>query len=161
MSFAFLPLGSTHQFTVAPHVVLAVDHPLARRKTVRLSALADQPMVLLDLPHSRDYFARLFAAAGVQPDIAHRTHSAELARAVVARGVGYTVLNMGPPGGLSLEGRPYAVVPLDVPLPPAESDLRVVLMSAPTTHRTLRAQAVAQLCRANLPTSVAPNQYVE
>jgi len=148
-------------FTVAPHVVLPVGHHLAGRRTIALSDVADEPMVLLDLPHSRDYFARLFAASGVQPDIRHRTHSAELARAVVARGVGYTVLNMGPPGGVSLEGRPYAVVPLAVPLPPAESDLRVVLVSAPAVARTVRAQAVASLCHTSLPTSAVPNLRVE
>jgi DNA-binding transcriptional LysR family regulator len=144
-------------FTVAPHVVLPVGHRFARRKRLRLSALVDEPMVLLDLPHSRDYFARLFEAAGVRPDIRHRTHSAELARAVVARGGACAVLNLRPPSNVSLEGLPYAAVPLDVPLPASESDLRVVLMNAPTAQRTTRAQAVADLCRAHLPASVGPN----
>jgi DNA-binding transcriptional LysR family regulator len=39
--------------TVAPHVVLPVGHRLARRRRIKLTALADEPMVLLDLPHSR------------------------------------------------------------------------------------------------------------
>ncbi len=58
-------------FTVAPHVVLPLGHRLARRRRVKLTALADEPMILLDLPHSRDYFARLFDAAGVTPVVAN------------------------------------------------------------------------------------------
>ena len=148
-------------FTVAPHVVLPVGHPLARRRRIKLTALADEPLVLLDLPHSRDYFARLFEAAGVVPKVAHRTHSAELARALVARGHAYTLLNLRPQSGISLEGLPYVVVPLDVPLSATDSELRVVLMSTSVTHQTKRAQAVAALCRRVLPASVAPNHRVE
>jgi DNA-binding transcriptional LysR family regulator len=143
-------------FTVAPHVVLPVGHRLARRSRVRLTALADEPMVLLDLPHSRDYFARLFAAAGIRPQIRHRTHSAELARAIVARGGAYTVLNLRPHSAVSLEGLPYVVIPVDVPLPKSESDLRVVLMSPSTIRQTQRARAVAAICRARLPASMEP-----
>jgi DNA-binding transcriptional LysR family regulator len=148
-------------FTVAPHVVLPRGHRLAGRRRVRLSALADEPMVLLDLPHSRDYFARLFAAAGVRPLVQHRTHSAELARALVARGGCYTILNLRPHGDVSLEGRPYAVVPLDVPLPAEESELRVVLIRLADSQPTRRVEAVAALCRRILPASAAPKQSVE
>ncbi|MFZ0323968.1 MAG: LysR family transcriptional regulator [Actinomycetes bacterium] len=145
-------------FTVAPHVVLPAGHKLAKRRRVTLAALAEEPMVLLDLPHSRDYFARLFAAAKVQPHIAHRTHSAELARALVARGTGYTLLNLRAQNPMSLEGLPYSVTPLDVPLPKAEADLRVVLMSVAGARPSRRSQAVAELCRRVLPASLKPKQ---
>ena len=137
--------------TVAPHVVLPVDHRLARRRKVSLTALADEALVLLDLPHSRDYFAHLFEASGVVPIVRYRTHSAELARALVARGGGYTLLNLRPRTTVSLDGLPYAVVPLDVPLPAAESRLRVVLMRVAGSRPTRRAQALAGLCRDVVP----------
>ncbi len=137
--------------TVAPHVVLPVGHRLARRRRIRLDALAAEPLVLLDLPHSRDYFARLFAACGVEPVVRHRTHSAELARALVARGGGYTLLNLRPRSSVSIEGLPYVVVPVEVPLPRAESDLKVVLMRVAGARPTRRAQALASLCRDVVP----------
>jgi DNA-binding transcriptional LysR family regulator len=133
-------------FSVAPHLVVPVDHRLAGRKRVSLHQLGDEPMVLLDLPHSRDYFAQLFAAAGAKPNIRYRTHSAELARALVARGLAYTVLNLRPDSDLSLEGRPYLTVPLDVGDQP-DASLRVVLLRPAGSRPTRRAKAVADLCR--------------
>jgi len=132
-------------FTVPPHVVLPADHRLARRRRVSLAALADEPLILLDLPHSRDYFARLFATAGVQPKIAYRTQSADMARALVARGGGYCVLNLRPRSAVSVDGRPYAMVPLDAQLPAAISDLTVVLMHLHGVRLTRRVQAVIEL----------------
>jgi DNA-binding transcriptional LysR family regulator len=136
----------TPLFPVAPHLVLPVGHRLAKRKKVGLGQLADEPMVLLDLPHSRDYFARLFAADDVTPNIRYRTHSAELARALVARGLAYTVLNLRPDSDLSLEGRRYVTIPLDVGDQPNAS-LRVVLLHPAGSRPTRRAQAVSDVCR--------------
>ena len=144
-------------FTVAPHVVLPVGHPLARRRRIKLSALADEPLVLLDLPHSREYFARLFEASGVAPEIRHRTLSAELARALVSRGGCYTVLNLRPCNDVSIDGLPYAVVALDVPLPPEESSLRLSLLRLAGSRRTRKAEAVAALCRAVVPAAMPHN----
>jgi DNA-binding transcriptional LysR family regulator len=143
--------------SVAPHVVLPVAHRLARRRKVSLTALASEPLVLLDLPHSRDYFARLFDAAGVTPVVRHRTHSAELARALAARGGCYTLLNLRPRTSVSIEGLPYAAIPLDVPLPPAESHLSVVLMRVSGSRPTRRAQALAGVCRAVVPALMKQN----
>jgi len=142
---------------VAPHVLLPAGHPLAGRRRVSLRALADEPLVLLDLPHSREYFARLFAASGVSPRVRHRTLSAELARALVARGGCYTVLNLRPRVDLSIDGSPYAVVPLDVPLPREESSLHLSLLRLVGSRRTHKAHAVAELCR-TLPLASTPSK---
>jgi len=142
------PAGVTHTslYSVSPHVVLPVDHRLAQRRSITLKQLEGEPMVLLDLPHSRDYFAGLFAASGITPVVRYRTHSAETARALVARGLGYTVLNLQADRHVSLDGLPYAVLPLGAHLPQGESELEVVLGSAENTRLTRRAQAVADLC---------------
>ena len=50
-----------------PYVALARDHPLADSEAVDLADLADEPMVLLDLPESREYFETMLIAAGVTP----------------------------------------------------------------------------------------------
>lgn len=139
-------------FSVPPHVVLPLGHRLSRRKRISLAQLDDEPMVLMDLPHSRDYFTRLFAAGGATPNVRYRTHSAELARALVARGLAYAVLNLRPESEVSLEGLPYVTVPLDVADSP-DASLRVVLLRPAATRATRRAAAVADLCRRILATA--------
>ena len=42
---------------VSAHAVMPAGHRLAGRRSVWLRDLADEPVVLLDLPFSRDYFA--------------------------------------------------------------------------------------------------------
>ena len=65
-------------------------------KSIRLTDLADEPMVLLDLPDSRDYFESMLAKAGVTPKIRHRTANYETVRGLVARGHGFSILNQVP-----------------------------------------------------------------
>lgn len=103
-----LPLYTAHA-----NVVLAPDHPLAARKRLTLRDLADHPMVLLDLAPSRDNTMRMFAAAGLVPRVRFRTTDFEVTRSLVARGLGWSVLIQNPAGGVSYEGRPLLVRPLD------------------------------------------------
>lgn len=142
------PAGVTHTslYSVPPHVVLPVDHRFAQQRSITLKQLEGEPLVLLDLPHSRDYFAGLFTAEGISPVVRYRTYSAETARALVARGLGYTVLNLQAARHVSLDGLSYAVVPLDARKSLGESELEVVLGSNEHTKLTRRAQAVAELC---------------
>ena len=51
----FLPLA-----TLPPYALFGASHPLARERAVKLSQLAPLPMVLLDMPMSREYFLALF-----------------------------------------------------------------------------------------------------
>ncbi len=126
---------------IRPHALLAFDHPLSTGEPVRLADLADEPFVLLDLPHSRDYFKAAFTAAGVQPRIRYRTRSAETARALVGRGLGWSLLNLRPSNDESLEGR--RVVACD--LADAMPALTVVLAKAHGTRLTKRALALEQV----------------
>lgn len=126
---------------IRPHALLAFDHPLSTGKAVRLADLAEEPFVLLDLPHSRDYFKAAFTAAGVQPRIRYRTRSAETARALVGRGLGWSLLNLRPSNDESLEGR--RVVACD--LADAMPALTVVLAKAHGTRLTKRALALEQV----------------
>ena len=83
-------------FQAPPYALLALDDPLAQKPDVSFAELAEKPMVLLDLPRTRDYFVGLFERRGFRPQIAHTTRSAEIARALVAGGFGYTILNIRP-----------------------------------------------------------------
>ena len=79
--FAFDPLTE-----VPLHAVLARNHRLAKQPAVTLKELAELPMVLLNLPQSREYFLSLFAARGLRPRIAQETPTFETLRGLVAAG---------------------------------------------------------------------------
>ena len=125
--------------SVPPHVVLPAGHRLAGRRRVRLRDLARERFILLDLPRSREYFLGLHAAAGVDPVIGHRSQGYETVRAMVASGLGYSVLNARPRhdetyGGHRVVARPIAD---DVPALP------FVVASLASYRSTARARAVA------------------
>lgn len=136
-------LKTRRLYTLRPYVLLPAGHPLARRKKVRLSQLVDEPLALLDLPHSREYFASVFQAAGVDPVVRYRSTSTETVRALVARGLGYTLLNARPrPEALS---GPHAVAAVDIADDAPALD--VVLIKANGVRPTRRMAAVEDLIR--------------
>jgi DNA-binding transcriptional LysR family regulator len=104
---AFEPLAE-----LPPYAVFAADHPLAARDAVGMAELAGEPLVLLDLPHSREYFSSLFMAEAVTPTIAHRSKQPEAIRTLVANGYGYTIVNARPLLDRALDGRPLSTVPV-------------------------------------------------
>ncbi|PZQ80553.1 MAG: LysR family transcriptional regulator [Ancylobacter novellus] len=101
-----------------PYAVLHPDHPLARRERISLAELRDEPFILLDLPHSRDYFMSLFRAVGVEPHIAFRSRAYELTRGLVGHGRGYTIQNVLPRTQITHDGGRVAAVPLTDRLEP-------------------------------------------
>jgi DNA-binding transcriptional LysR family regulator len=130
-------------FTLPPYVLLSGSHPMADRESIDLADLADEPMALLDLPHSRDYFQRVFDDAGVKPTVRYRSTTVETCRALVGRGLAYTVLNLRSAVPMALDGHAVAAVPISGNPP----SLTVVLLEAVATRPTRRAAVVAELCR--------------
>ncbi|MFD5388895.1 LysR family transcriptional regulator [Streptomyces sp. NPDC127074] len=125
------------------YVIVAADHPLARHGSVELAELSAEPLVLLDLPHSRDYFRSLVAATGTAPDVRYRTRSYETVRSLVARGLGYSVLNQRPATGQTYGGGEIAELELRDGSPPLE----VKIASVKGMTQTARARAVMELLR--------------
>ncbi|UWR21998.1 LysR substrate-binding domain-containing protein [Sulfitobacter sp. S190] len=103
----FIPLRS-----LPLYAVVAADHPLAKRKSVTVTTLADYPMVLLDLPISRDYFLSAFEQAGVAPNIVERTRDLAVMRSLVANGFGFSVANIRPHSDVSPDGRALCFISL-------------------------------------------------
>lgn len=96
----FVPLAR-----LPPHVVLSDAHPLAGRSALTLKELVDYPMILLDLPLSREYFFGLFMKEGLEPNIASRSAHIEVVRTMVANGLGYSLLNIRPRSDYALDGK--------------------------------------------------------
>ncbi len=134
-------LACERVFRLPPYALLPAGHRLAGRATIRLPDLAAEPLALLDLPQSRDYFRGIFAEAGVEPDIRYRSGNVETVRALVGRGLAYTLLNLQPAVATSLDGHPVVSLALEGGGKPLE----VVLVTAAGNRPTRRAAAIAAL----------------
>ncbi|MGJ9402114.1 LysR family transcriptional regulator [Arthrobacter sp. KK5.5] len=129
---------------IPPHVIVHAGHPLAGAdRDVRLSEFADDPLILLDLPHTREYFLKLFNLAGVRPRIRHRATGYETVRAFVGQGHGYSVLNQRLTHNQTYAGG--CVVPLTLAddLPPIE----VLVVRPDGVRPTRKALAFEDVCR--------------
>ncbi|MCU1395913.1 MAG: LysR family transcriptional regulator [Ilumatobacteraceae bacterium] len=134
----FVPIAA-----VAPKVLLPSAHPLAGRRSLKLSALAGEPFVLLDLPVSSDYFQAVFLAAGVSMRPAMRCSDLSFVRGLVAEHLGYSVVNLVP----SQRGDDgLAYVSIDGPVPHLQLGLAMADRPLPAA-----AQEFAALVRARLP----------
>ncbi|PZW42985.1 LysR family transcriptional regulator [Humitalea rosea] len=126
-----------------PHAMLPATHRLARRASVRLSDLAEEPFMLLDLPGSRDYFLGLFRAAGLTPVIGFRSRGIEMVRGMVAAGHGWSVLNIVPRSPYATDGRRIVALPLEPELP----GVRLMLLSHTGRSRRPAVEAFAGYVR--------------
>nr|WP_255465996.1 LysR substrate-binding domain-containing protein [Roseococcus sp. SYP-B2431] len=128
---------------LAPVAVLPAKHRLARAARVTLSQLAAEPFLLLDLPHSRDYFLGMFRAQGLTPEIAFRSRNQELLRGLVGNGLGWTIQNVQPESPYAIDGSRITSLPLETGLPP----VRVVLAALPGPASRPAVRAVARYIR--------------
>jgi DNA-binding transcriptional LysR family regulator len=138
------------------YALLPRGHRLARRKTLPLAELGDEPMILLDLPHSREYFRGVLSRAGVAPNIVYRTGSVETARAMVGQGLGWTILNMRPRTSHTIDGSEVTAVTLS----DADVSIDLVLLYLDSGRRTARVEAVAQVLRHTLERATGPFTFL-
>ena len=143
----FRPLAA-----LPPLALVSAEHPMAERDHTTLAALAEEPMLLLDLPVSRDYFLSLFHAAGLRPRIAERVGDMSVLRSMAANGFGYGLVNHRAPGGASPDGAPLVAVPvrgdiapLTLGLATIRSDRRARIVEAFEEH------CVAELAKGAIP----------
>ena len=128
------------------HAVLARRHRLANQPAVSLEQLAEWPMVLLNLPQSRDYFLSLFTARSLKPRIAQETRSFETLRGLVASGTGFAVMHSRPTSRQTLDGRQVAYVPIKDRVPPQFLGLARLAR----IRSTRRAEAFAAVAKSDL-----------
>jgi len=95
-----------------PHVILCESHPLAKRKTISISDIVSEPMILLDLPESRTYFDLIFKTFDVVPRVVYRTGTYETVRSFVAEGLGYALLNLRPVLDHAYTGKKVVCIPI-------------------------------------------------
>ena len=96
--YGFVPL-----FDSRPYAVLPTGHPLATQASVSLAELVELPMILLDVPLSRERQVEMFQNFDLEPDIRHRVKTAAMAYIMVSNGFGFTILNTRDPGAHEAE----------------------------------------------------------
>lgn len=108
-----IELNDTIEFqpllTLPPYVILPKCHPLTRSRTVSLADLRGVPYVMLDLPHSRDYFSHLFDTLGERPAPIFQSAQPEVVRGLVANGLGYSILNFPLQSTRTVDGAEFVV----------------------------------------------------
>lgn len=102
-----------HLADVQLHAMLPADSPLANGDSVALADLASMPCILLDIPPTQELLLERIHALGLQVDVRWTSSSAETIRSLVARGLGFSLINAVPhPDARSFEGLPLAYLPL-------------------------------------------------
>jgi DNA-binding transcriptional LysR family regulator len=134
-----------------PVALLPPDHPLADAE-VTLEQLADEKLILLDLPLSREYFLSLFHQAGLRPRIAERVPEMSMIRSMVANGFGYSLANMRPSSIAAPDGARLATVPVAG----GHQPLMLGLASVQSRFRPRILEAFEAHCRAEITSSRVP-----
>lgn len=145
-----LSLGPDLEFQelgeVPLHALLPDGHRLAGEATVSLGDLAAEPLILLGLPQSREYFLSIFYSQRLEPRIAHETPSFEMVRGLVANGYGCSIMHSRPPSDLALDGRRLAYRPIREAVRPT----RLGLARLARARSTQMAAAFAAFCTESL-----------
>lgn len=102
---------------IAPYALLPADDPMAAAPSMTLQQLSERPIILFDLPGSRDFLLAPFSARGVKPNIRFVGRSLEMVRGMVANGHGASIMYTRPASLQSYDGRRVACVPLEDGLP--------------------------------------------
>lgn len=137
--------------TSRPYLVLAADHPLAVRDAIHLADIADEPLIMFDVPSARNA-VRMLEAVGLTARVRHMSSNIEVVRGLVARGVGYSILVQRWPADLSFEGRPIACRSIADPVP----ERKVVLAWPDGIRLTRRAHTLIDFCRTTMGSASRP-----
>lgn len=133
-------LAITPLANVRPYGLLPAGHRLADRTSISVAELLQDPLILINLPHSRAYFLTLAQMHGISPEIAYETSSVEMLRSMVANGLGVGLLATDIPQSMSYDRKFLVQIPLTGGLAPH----RIALARS----RHLRSSAlVEQFCQ--------------
>jgi DNA-binding transcriptional LysR family regulator len=130
---------------VPPHVIVSEGHWAASvpDQEIALADLAGEPLILLNLLHSREYYESLFTLSQVVPNVRHRFAGYETVRSFVAQGHGYALLNQRVYNDVPYSGGRVVPLRLTDEFPPSE----VMLVRLDSSVPTRRALAFEEICR--------------
>jgi DNA-binding transcriptional LysR family regulator len=136
-------LGFDPLAELPPYALFSAEHPFASRSSVTLAELATEPLVLLDLPLSREYFRELFVAAGLDANVVRRSPHLEVVRSLVANQFGFTILNVPAVNDRALDGHALVSIPIERPARP----MIIGLVTLAAMRQPRLVEAFCQWCR--------------
>lgn len=133
-----------------PYAMLSQAHPLAHLDVVSAAQLQKYPMVLLDLPHSSDYFLSCFDHLGEPPEITEKTRDMAVLHSLVANGFGYSIVNTRTLNDTAPDGTPLKFVPLKAPVRSMYMGVALIKEMA----NVLVVEAFVEHCKQRIPQTV-------
>lgn len=128
---------------IPPHMIVAPEHPLASStEPVSLRKFANDPLVLLNLPHTAHYYLSLYRSLGIEPEVRFRIGGYETARGLVGHGFGVALLNHRMGHDLTYGGAKVRALELEEDLPGL-----TVLLVRRRDEESQRVKAFADVCR--------------
>ena len=138
------PQIATQPLVFAPtYCLCSADHSFAAEKSVSVSQLVREPLILLDRPAARGLYMDLLEQSGEEFRIVATANSTEMVRSLVAAGIGVSLLNMRPREVPPYAGRDIRCLPVSG----ASSGVTFSLGFAPGPKRRL-VQMFIDLCTA-------------
>lgn len=128
-----------------PYALLSVESPLAAMESICLSDLAKEPLIMIDLPHSRTYVQNLAALRGIELTVAYRVSTFETIRSLVSHGHGFSILNQHLSLDASEGGKALVARPLDEDLP----SVKLTLAYVNSARLSKRVSAFIEVCHAH------------
>ncbi len=106
-----------------PYVLVHRGHEFCGRKFVTQADLQHEPLVLLDLPMTNEYYRNLAQDAGAGANVVATASTHEMVRSLVGARVGSSILNMLPSTAITYAGDEVVAIPVQSEVRP----LRLVL----------------------------------
>jgi len=103
-----------------PYILLAQNHPLAKKDTIRPKDLKNQPMISIAEAASRDHLEGILRKSGIEPNVVFRSTSFEMMRGMVGHGLGFALALTKPATSESYDGKTIVVRKLDAEFMPSK-----------------------------------------
>ena len=128
-------------FSVTPHIGVSAANHLADHQALGLSEIAEEPLILLDYPVTRQHILKLFVDRGITPTVLYHPKSIDTLHALVAHDFGYSIFFIRPNyvshGGATLK---RLSINDDVP------NHNVVIAFSKNVQLTAKVSAIADAC---------------
>lgn len=98
---------------VPPFLLVPDNHAFVTKSEVTFADLSGQPLVLLDLPFTSEYYRKLIDEHSVEVSIVATATTTEMVRSLVGAGIGCSILNMRPATDISYAGDGLTSIPFE------------------------------------------------
>lgn len=98
---------------IVPQVALRSDDPLAKKEFIRISDIANRPMIVLDLPSVETFIRGFLRSGGADPSISFRVKSPQMMSALVGAGAGFAIFFISPLNTVNIDGSLITFIPLE------------------------------------------------